>query len=126
MTAGLSCSFCGKSQEAVSKLFASKGRCICNECVGGRAKVFLTNNAFFNPQEPVRPCRFCHSGEDTPPHEICVDCLDLCLQILIEEAEHDENAGVEDALPAFEKNERTDWRFRLEELLKITTAAKLV
>jgi hypothetical protein len=92
----LSCSFCGASQKAVAKLIAGPGSYICNGCVGrataaagGAADELMTLLAEGSKER----CSFCSqprrkvdaivAGGDAT---ICNECLDLCAEILRDEA----------------------------------------
>ena len=82
----LHCSFCGRPQRRVRKLIAGPGVYICDGCV--------TLARTWPPvPHPGRTCSFC--GRWNPdqgrvvahgPVTICAQCLDLCDEILAEEA----------------------------------------
>jgi ATP-dependent protease Clp ATPase subunit len=81
-TALLYCSFCGRSQRAVTHLIAGPGIYICDGCV-------TTIRQQPNIQDPQRRCSFCGKGRaglgrlvGRGPLAICGECLDLCDEIL--------------------------------------------
>src|SRR5580658_6305522 len=87
---GLTCTFCGKHQDDVSKLIAGPGVYICDECV----EVCFTD-ATGRPEidseaslAPGPKCSFC---AQRPPSSksfskgvvtICFSCIDICNEIL--------------------------------------------
>ena len=104
----LLCSFCGKSQRQVKKLIAGPGVYICNGCVdlandvindGRPVTTQAAELSAGSVQEPRVQCSFCgkrrdqvpglvvssaRTGRNTPA-AICTECLDLCIEIVIEE-----------------------------------------
>ena len=104
----LVCTFCGKHQKQVKKLIAGPSVYICNGCVdlandvinGGQPVTTQVAELSAGPeQEPRAQCSFCgkcrdqvaglvvssaQTGRNTPA-TICTECLDLCIEIVIEE-----------------------------------------
>jgi transposase-like protein len=83
----LVCTFCAKDADEVAKVIAGPGVYICNECVG-RARRGL---------KPHTVCSFCgkSAARDLPVRgtdtvAICSECLDLCNEIIAEEAQSDD------------------------------------
>ena len=107
--AELACRFCGARQRAVRKLIAGPGVYICDGCVGraggvirsGRAAVTQLGSVRLMPeQDQVARCSFCgkyrdqvaglaamsaESGDEISGPAICVECLSLCEEIIVEE-----------------------------------------
>lgn len=85
---GLTCSFCGRTQEDVKKLVAGPGIYMCDACIFGFTNAIETDNA----QKSTSQCSFCskpgevfaQSGEPNAP-TICIECLDLCEDIFDDE-----------------------------------------
>jgi len=102
--------FCGRSQREVRKLIAGRGVYICDGCVELAGPVVSSGSAAGTQLERIHPvlepeggtrCRFCGKRRDevadmaTMPAEsggtfagpaaICVECLSLCNEILVEE-----------------------------------------
>jgi ATP-dependent protease Clp ATPase subunit len=82
----LRCSFCGRPQKKVAKLIAGPGVYICGGCVA-------LARTWSPAPDPGRSCSFC--GMWTPGRgrvvvggttAICERCLDLCDEIIAEEA----------------------------------------
>ena len=104
----LVCTFCGKDQTQVKKLIAGPNVYICNGCIdlakgvigsGGLVTTGFAELAAGPEQEPRAQCSFCgkcrdqvaglvvssaQTGRNTPA-TICTECLDLCVEIVIEE-----------------------------------------
>jgi ClpX C4-type zinc finger len=107
--AELACRFCGARQRAVRKLIAGPGVYICDGCVGraggvirsGRAAATQLGSVHAVPdQDKVARCTFCdkyrdqvaglvamsaESGDEISGPAICVECLSLCEEIIVEE-----------------------------------------
>jgi len=104
----LACTFCGKHQKQVKKLIAGPGVYICDGCIDlakgviGSEEIVSTGIAELAAgpvDEPRVQCSFCGKCRDQvegltvssarterkTPAAICVECLDLCSEILIEE-----------------------------------------
>jgi ATP-dependent protease Clp ATPase subunit len=80
----LHCSFCGRAQQEVAKLVAGPGVYICSGCVA-------LARTWPQVSHPGRTCGFC--GQWDPDNgrvtargtaAICVQCLDLCDDIIAE------------------------------------------
>jgi hypothetical protein len=106
---GLACRFCGAGQRAVRKLIAGPGVYICDGCVGraggvirsGQAAVTQLGSVHALPeQDKLACCSFCdkyrdqvtglvavlaEAGDEIPGPAICVECLSLCEEIVLEE-----------------------------------------
>jgi ATP-dependent protease Clp ATPase subunit len=84
----LRCSFCGRSQWQVAKLIAGPGGLlICDGCVALARRWPVV-------EEPRPRCGFCELPQDPVrapasggPAAVCAGCLDLCEEIIAEEAE---------------------------------------
>jgi ATP-dependent protease Clp ATPase subunit len=84
----LRCSFCGRSQWQVAKLIAGRGVYICDGCVA-------LARGWPAVEEPQPRCGFCGMAEEGPVRApasggqaaVCAGCLDLCEEIIAEEAE---------------------------------------
>ena len=105
----LACRFCGAGQRAVRKLIAGPGVYICDGCVGraggvvhsGKAAVTQLGSVHAVPeQDRLACCSFCdkyrdqvtglaavsaESGDEISGPAICVACLSLCEEIIVEE-----------------------------------------
>lgn len=106
----LACTFCGRSQREVRKLIAGPGAYICDGCVELARRVVSSGSAAGTPlgrihsvleQDGGTRCRFCDKRRDevanmaAMPAEsgatfagsaaICVECLSLCNEIIVEE-----------------------------------------
>jgi hypothetical protein len=105
----LACRFCGARQRAVRKLIAGPGVYICDGCVGVVGGVIRSGSAAVTPLGPVHSvpeqdqgarCSFCDkyrdqvaglaamsadSGDQISAPAICVECLSLCEEIILEE-----------------------------------------
>lgn len=107
---GLYCSFCGESQHEVSKLIAGPSAYICAGCVELAGRVASSGQAAATrlgqlravpAQDAQAPCSFCGKPRgrvtalaalDAAPSEepsgspaICVECLELCDEIVAED-----------------------------------------
>ncbi len=107
---GLCCSFCRESQYQVRKLIAGPGAYICDACVelaggvvsSGQATATRLGQVRAVPaQDAQATCTFCGkppgrvttlaaltagpSEEPSGPPVICVECLELCEEIVAEE-----------------------------------------
>ncbi len=109
------CSFCGSTPEEVSRCIAGPNVGICDRCIdlaqealdsGTVATGTLTRLVSLGPADPKARCSFCGKRRDqvaamaeTPqrlvaskysrrraPPRICGECLDLCGEIIAEEA----------------------------------------
>jgi hypothetical protein len=107
------CSFCGRPREACEKLIAGPGVCICDRCVAqavglsveAPVKGWAEGSMQLEASESAARCSFCGKdarhgvllvasglagvpggkfGQDGA--RICDECLDLCLEILAEDA----------------------------------------
>ena len=110
----LSCTFCGKPQDAVRKLIAGPGVFICGDCVPLARSVLADGTTattergpihVVSEQQPRARCNFCGkqrdqvaaqagipatgktTGKTTGYAIICDECLDLCAEIIAEEQE---------------------------------------
>jgi hypothetical protein len=106
----LVCTFCGRSQREARKLIAGPGVYICDGCIGLAGRVVSSGSAAGTQLGPIHPvleqdggtrCRFCgkrrdevagmaampaeYGGTFAGPTAICVECLSLCNEILVEE-----------------------------------------
>jgi hypothetical protein len=105
----LACRFCGARQRAVRKLIAGPGVYICDGCVGRAADVIRSGSAAVTQlgsvhtvpgPDQVARCSFCDkyrdqvaglaamsadSGDENAGPAICVECLSLCEEIILEE-----------------------------------------
>jgi hypothetical protein len=105
----LACRFCGARQRAVRKLIAGPGVYICDGCVGRAGGVIRSGNAAVTQlgsvhavpeKDQVARCTFCDkyrdqvaglavmsadSGDEVSGPGICVECLLLCEEIIVEE-----------------------------------------
>jgi hypothetical protein len=104
----LACTFCGKHQKQIKKLVAGPGVYICDGCVDlakgviGSEEIVSTGIAELaagRADEPRVQCSFCGKRRDQvegltvsstltvrkTPAAICIECLDLCTEIIIEE-----------------------------------------
>jgi hypothetical protein len=106
----LACTFCGRSQREVRKLIAGPGAYICDGCVELARRVVSSGSAAGTPLGRIHPvleqdggtrCRFCGKRRDevanmaampaesgatfAGPAAICVECLSLCNEIIVEE-----------------------------------------
>jgi ClpX C4-type zinc finger len=105
----LACRFCGARQRSVRKLIAGPGVYICDGCVGrtggvirsGSAAVTQLGSVHVVPeQDKLARCTFCdkyrdqvtglaalsaESGDEISGPAICVECLSLCEEIILEE-----------------------------------------
>jgi hypothetical protein len=93
----LTCTFCGRSQDAVARLIAGPKVFICGECVAA-AEQALSGGSPAAVRIPLAPagdnsktrCSFCSKRRSagrpvlTGPASICGECLDVCRQILID------------------------------------------
>jgi ATP-dependent protease Clp ATPase subunit len=82
----LRCSFCGRPQKRVPKLIAGPGVYICSDCVA-------LARTWPPAPHPGRTCSFCGTWAPGQGHlavkgstAICGECLDLCDEIIAEEA----------------------------------------
>ena len=90
----LHCSFCGKPEDAVSKLMAGIETFICDECIGkARADLEARGDLGGADKAPTHYCSFCgkHQSEVAkivagPSVNICSECVALCQQIFSEPA----------------------------------------
>ena len=104
----LHCTFCGKGQKQVQKLIAGPSVYICDGCVD-LAKVVLSDGLPVTTaiaeltagpaDQPRTQCSFCGKRRDQvaglavgsvqterkAPAAICAECLDLCVEIIVEE-----------------------------------------
>jgi ClpX C4-type zinc finger protein len=104
----LLCTFCGKSQKQVQKLIAGPSVYICDGCID-LARVVLSDGLPVTTEiaeltaapadEPRTQCSFCGKRRDQvaglvvgsvqterkAPAAICAECLDLCVEIIVEE-----------------------------------------
>ena len=85
----LHCSFCGKSQDEVTKLIAGPSVFVCNECVEMCNKII---------REEARPlsCSFCKKSQyevrfliSGPGAYICDGCAELCNEIIRKKIEEE-------------------------------------
>jgi ClpX C4-type zinc finger len=107
--AQLACRFCGARQRSVRKLIAGPGVYICDGCVGRAGGVIRSGSATVTQlgsvhtvpeQDRVARCGFCdkyrdqvaglaamsaESGDEISGPAICVECLSLCEEIILEE-----------------------------------------
>jgi ATP-dependent protease Clp ATPase subunit len=98
----LSCSFCGKHQKQVKKLIAGPQAYICDGCVsrahaviaepGRTASTPIATIQMANDEAGTEQCSFCGKRRDqvaamasAGDRRICVECLELCDEILSEE-----------------------------------------
>ena len=106
----LACTFCGRSQREVRKLIAGPGAYICDGCVELAGRVVGSGSADGTQLGRIYPvleqhggtrCRFCGKRRDevagmaampaestgtlAGPAAICVECLSLCDEIVVEE-----------------------------------------
>jgi hypothetical protein len=82
--AGLACSFCGATKEAVSYLIAGPGVYICDACVS-LAQTHLDPV----PATETLRCSFCDKGSALvtgPGVRICTECLGFCAEVLAAQA----------------------------------------
>jgi len=104
----LLCTFCGKSQKQVQKLIAGPSVYICDGCID-LARVVLSDGLPVTTEiaeltagpadERRTQCSFCGKRRDQvaglvvgsvqterkAPAAICAECLDLCVEIIVEE-----------------------------------------
>jgi hypothetical protein len=105
----LACRFCGARQRAVGKLIAGPGVYICDGCVGRAGGVIRSGSAAVTQlgsvhavpeQDKLARCTFCdkyrdqvtglaamsaESGDEISGPAICVQCLSMCEEIIVEE-----------------------------------------
>ena len=105
----LACRFCGARQRAVRKLIAGPGVYICDGCVGRAGGVIRSGSTAVTQlgsvhavpeQDQAARCAFCDkyrdqvaglaalsagSGDEISGPAICVECLSLCEEIIVEE-----------------------------------------
>lgn len=87
----LTCSFCGRNQSELRKLICGPdGIAICCDCVGPVTTVVRHGTPAADTAPAEEACSFCekqpgpvatHAGTS-----ICAECLDLCHEILAEDA----------------------------------------
>jgi ATP-dependent protease Clp ATPase subunit len=100
--ADLACSFCGTAQPDIRKLIAGSGGYICDACVGLAGGVISSGTpadaalgiVHAVPEQNGRArCSFCGKpryrvdglAESQGGTSVCVECLELCSEILEEE-----------------------------------------
>jgi len=106
----LTCTFCGRPQTKVRKLIAGPSAYICDTCVTLAEGVVASGSAASTPlgqvsavpeQDGQPRCSFCGKrrdqvtalaampsatgGKPSAPTAICVECLELCNEIVTEE-----------------------------------------
>jgi ATP-dependent protease Clp ATPase subunit len=99
----LNCSFCGKPEDAVSKLMAGIETFICDECIGkARSDLEARGKLGGADKAPTHYCSFCgkHQSEVAkiiagPSVNICSECVALCQQVVSEPATDKPAAGAD-------------------------------
>jgi hypothetical protein len=97
----LHCSFCDKNGKQVKKLIAGPGIFICDECIAKADQVIATGEVAATPLSEIKSlgedaavarCSFCGKRRHQVPGlaaaaagTICVECLALCREIIVEE-----------------------------------------
>ena len=84
------CSFCSKNQDQVQRIIAGPGVYICDECVDLISKEDAGGAAVTNR------CSFCGKKHQQVVYvyrspagvNICSECIDLCREIIDDEASH--------------------------------------
>jgi hypothetical protein len=98
--AALACAFCGRSGLDVARLIAGPGVYICEHCTQDACRLADQRAGGTPPgalrvvaDEPAATCSFCGTGRSRgdrliagPDVLICTACLDICREILVDEA----------------------------------------